>query len=324
MEKERDPEQMERLDSVPRQESEGVVSTTPVVEPWNVHQAGRIGREQLHSINQRHEIFARNLSHSLAAYLRAPVECKLVSAEHFTYREFLGGIPALSYLASFDVAPAGVLALLQMELPIAFSIIDLLLGGEGQGASPAREVTEIEAQILESIVRIIGRELQNIWQTVGLQFTFGRRLPMSDAPRLMPVDEKNLCLSFELKIGEISGTLKLVVPAVASNALLRKIATDYGFARPKTGAETPARIQRKLQTCPFSVELCVPQLQIPARALVGLEPGMLLRFTRNISSPATLLVGDVRLCSAVPVRVNTKRAAQVLELETSTSRKGEI
>ena len=205
-----------------------------------------------------------------------------------------------------------------------FSIIDLLLGGEGKGTPPSREVTEIEAQILESIVRIIGRELQNTWQAVALEFNFGQRQPMADAPRLMPPEEKNLCLSFELKIAEVGGTLNLAVPAVASNALLRKIAADHSYARPKSGAERRAQIQGKLQHCPFSVELSVPQLQIPARALVDMKPGTLLPFTLNISSPATLLVDEVRLCSAIPARVDSKRAAQVLALENTTLLQGEI
>jgi flagellar motor switch protein FliM len=205
-----------------------------------------------------------------------------------------------------------------------FSIIDLLLGGEGKGVPPVREVTEIEAQILESIVRIIGRELQNTWQAVALEFNFGQRQPMADAPRLMPPEEKNLCLSFELKISEARGTLNLAVPAVASNALLRKITADYSYARPKSGAEWRAQIQRKLQHCPFSVELSVPQLEIPARALVDMKPGTLLPFMLNISSPATLLVDEVRLCSAIPARVNSKRAAQVLALENTALPEGEI
>lgn len=324
MEKVLDQEQIDALVRAAREGAGAASSSGPEVQLWDVRQARRIGREQLHSINQLHEVFASNVSHSLAAYLRAPFECKLVSAEHLTFQEFLGSVPALTYLASFNVMPVGVLALLQIELSIAYSIVDLLLGGEGKGTPPNREVTEIEAQILESIVRIIGRELQSTWQAVALEFNFGQRQPMADAPRLMPPEEKNLCLSFEIKIGEAGGTLNLAVPAVASNALLRKITADHSYARPKSGTEYRAQIQRKLQHCQFSVELSVPELQVPARSLLEIKPGTLLPFALNVSSPATLLVDEVRLCSAIPARVSAKRAAQVLALENTTVREGEI
>ncbi len=34
----------------------------PVVQPWDIRQAGQIGRDQLRAINQLHELFARNLT----------------------------------------------------------------------------------------------------------------------------------------------------------------------------------------------------------------------------------------------------------------------
>jgi len=39
---------------------------------------------------------------------------------------------------------------LQVDLAIAFPIIDLLLGGEGKGGDLGRPITEIEEQLLEA------------------------------------------------------------------------------------------------------------------------------------------------------------------------------
>lgn len=204
-----------------------------------------------------------------------------------------------------------------------YSIIDLLLGGEGKGTPPEREVTEIEEQILENIVRIICRELQTTWQAVSLQFNFGQRQPVAQAQRLMPPEEKNLCLSFEIKIADARGTLNLAVPVVASNALLRKISADYSPQRPRSAAESRAQIQKKLQNCPFSVELAVRGLEIPARFLVDIAPGTLLPFSMKVSSPAALLVDDVPVSSAMPVKVNSRRAARVVSLESFVPPAGE-
>ena len=121
--------------------------------------AGQIGREQLQAITQLHETFARNLTHSLGAYLRVVFAATLVSAEHLTYREFLQRIPENNYLASCRLDPMGVNAALQLDLKIAFPIIDLLLGGEGKSLTATREITEIEEQILDSVARIVCREL---------------------------------------------------------------------------------------------------------------------------------------------------------------------
>ncbi len=244
------------------------------------------------------------------AYLRIVFDCSLVSAEHLTYREFLQRIPEKTYLASCDLAPAGVIALLQ-------------LGGEGKGSEAVRDITEIEEQVIESIVRIICRELQTTWDSISLEFNFGQRQQISQAQRLMVPDEKNLCLSFEIKMSETRGTLNLAVPAVISNALLRKISADLGYQRPRSPIEARRQIEKKLLDCPFSVELSLPHLHVPLQWLADLTPGTVLPFSRNASAPAILQVEEVRLCKAAPVRVNSHRAARVLSLEPATPQAGQ-
>jgi DNA-binding response OmpR family regulator len=167
-----------------------------------------------------------NLIDVYVAYLRIVFEAGLVSAEHLTYREFLQRMPESTYIASFRALPLNVTAILQMDFSIAFPMIDLLLGGQASGDPPQRNLTEIEEQILESIVRIVLRELQSTWQALAIELSFEQRQPASQAHRLMPPEEKNLCLSFEIKMPNTRGTLNLAMPAVVSNALLRKISAD--------------------------------------------------------------------------------------------------
>ncbi|MBZ5655258.1 MAG: FliM/FliN family flagellar motor switch protein [Acidobacteriia bacterium] len=299
------------------------IAAGPVVQPWDIRQAGQVGRDQLRSINQLHELFARNLTHAIGAYLRIVFECSLVSAEHLTYREFLQRLPEKTYLASCNLAPVGVIALLQLDLAIAFPLIDVLLGGEGQSSEAVRDVTEIEEQVLEGVVRIICRELQTTWDAISLEFNFGQRQQISQAQRLMVPDEKNLCLSFEIKMSDTRGTVNLAVPAVISNALLRKISADLSYQRPHSPIEARRQIEKKLLDCAFSVELSLPHLHVPLQSLAELTPGAVLPFSRNASAPAVLQVEEVRLCMAAPVRVNARRAARVLSLEPATPRTGE-
>jgi len=299
-------------------------STGPVVQPWDVHQAGRIGSEQLRAINQLHETFARSLTIAIGGYLRIVFDCRLVSAEHLTYREFLQCVPEKTYLASIDLAPVGAVAVLQLDHAIAFPIIDVMLGGEGTSSETTRDLTEIEEQVLEGIVRIMCRELQTSWQAILLEFNFGQRQQILQTQRLMSPEEKNLCLSFEIKMSETRGTLNLAIPAVVSNALLRKISADSSYQRRRSPVEARLQIQKKLLDCCFLVELSMPGLQVPLHKLTDIVPGDLLSFSRNAAAPGVMQVDDVRLCSATPVRVNTRRAARVLSLETPLPTAGDL
>ena len=70
------------------------------------------------------------------------------------------------YLCSMRMRPMEALGLLQMDLAVAFPIMDLVLGGLGTSTVEIRELTEIEEQILESVMRILTRELQASWAIV--------------------------------------------------------------------------------------------------------------------------------------------------------------
>ncbi len=258
---------------------------------------------------------ANNLANlNTIGYLRIAFDVSLVSAEHLTYREFLQRIPEKTYIASCDLAPVDATAILQLDLAIAFPIIDVMLGGEGRDSKLTRDITEIEEQIVEAIVRIMCRELQASWQAISLQFTFGQRQRLLQTQRLMPPEEKTLCLSFEIKMSETRGTLNLAVPAVVSNALLRKISADFSYQRPRSPIEARRKIEKKLMNCLFPVELSLPDLQVPLPEVSDLAPGALLSFPAPPEAPAILMVGDVRLCSAIPVRVAERRAGRVLSM----------
>ena len=60
---------------------------------YNFRRPDRVSKEQIRSLHFLHERFARNVSTSLSAYLRAVTEVGIVSVEQFTYSEFLMSLP---------------------------------------------------------------------------------------------------------------------------------------------------------------------------------------------------------------------------------------
>lgn len=286
----------------------------PKVEPWDVRRAGQIGRTQLQAITHLHEGFARTLATALGSYLGVVFSAALVSAEHLTYRDFTGRIPETTYLAACKLEPMGVNSALQLDLKVAFPIIDLLLGGEGTGVTAPREITEIEQQIIESVVRIVCRELGAAWKAVELEVVFDKRLDLDGAYRLMPPSEKVLSLSFEVSLLEVRGGLNLAVPVTLSHALLRKISAQWGDIRPRGPTAWRRHLQHRLLDCPFPVELDVSGLTASYAQLSQLQPGMLLALGKNTSEPASLVVGSVGLLGAIPARSGEMRAARLLAL----------
>src|SRR5436190_19345600 len=272
----------QEIDALVRAARGGAARAATEVARWDYRQAGRLGREQLELINSVHEGFARSLSNAVAAYLRFGFRATLVSAEHLSYREFLGGIPEVTYLASCMLPPLKARGMVHLDLAIAFPLIDLLLGGDGVVQPRTGEMTEIEEQVLESVMRIVCRELQTAWRALPLEFQFERRQYTSQAQQLMPVDERNLCLSFEIVLNEFRGTMSVAIPAVLSGALLRQLSAIRPAENSSAGASGAVRqLRRLLPGCRFRVELGF-QTSAAAGELAALAPGKVLRLSRRI------------------------------------------
>lgn len=281
----------------------------PKVQPYSFSRAGQISNEQMRAISLLNDIFARNLTHNLGAWLRSRFQVNLVSAEQMPFNEFMLRIPELSYVCSVSLEPLRAISVLQMELAPVPSIIDLLLGGEG-APGKVRELTDIEESILSSVVEVICRELSSAWQPVGLSFFFESRQMHTQIARLMPVSEKTLCLSFEIRMPDASGLMNLAFPAVVSNTILHRLVGDWTRQR-RHNTETRARLQEHLEKAQLGGSLQLPSFPLPAREVEGLERGKVLRLPIPVYRPAEFRVAGVPLFHAAPVSHGEHRGAHL-------------
>lgn len=281
------------------------------VQTYSFARAGQISNEQMRAISLLNDMFARNLTHNLGVWLRTKFQVNLVSAEQMPFSEFLLRIPELAYVGSVRLEPLRALSAMQLDLALAPPMIDLLLGGEGR-AGVLRELTDIEESILGSVVEAICRELSSAWQPVGLNFTFERRQMQTQVARLMPVTEKTLCLSFEIRMPEASGLLNLAFPAVVSNTVLRRLTGDWARQR-RHSPENRERIRERAGLIKFGASLQLPPVTVTGRDLEGLRTGEILKLPLSAAHSSQFRFSGIPLFEAVPVNQEGLCAAHLLK-----------
>jgi flagellar motor switch protein FliM len=140
----------------------------------------------------------------------------------------------------------------------------------------------------------------------------------------MPPNEKVLSISYEIRISELSGTLVTAFPAVAANALIRKLTQQGSYRRHRAGSAEASTLREKLEKCSFAVELILPGGTVRSQQLLALEAGSILVLHLRVNRPALLYVEKQALFSAQPVRSGNRRAAQILRrIDSSDSRRSE-
>src|SRR5580765_398911 len=184
------------------------------VATFNFRRPDRVSKDQIRSLHFIHDRFARNVTTSLAAFLRTSIELSVVSVEQFSYSEFLMALPDPTAFYAIGMEPADALGAIELNPGVAFAMIDRILGGSGESGAPQRALTEIEQNVVDAVVKLLLEHLQETWKTVtDIHFHIHAR---ETRPQMLPVASWNevvILVTFDLKVGEARGLLNIRVPA---------------------------------------------------------------------------------------------------------------
>ena len=185
--------------------------------PSRPQPANFVDPQQLAMLRARHESFGRKLSAALSAWLRLVVEVRLHSVDAHSLGEMLDAADEPMFCQLLRAAPLEQRCIVDLPLDVLYIILDRLLGG---GREPAvvvrRPPTEIELRLASRITGLILAELKTAWQgmldleLMADRVETDRRWPL-DAARAEPM----LDFSFEIKLSDARGTLRLAIPLAA-------------------------------------------------------------------------------------------------------------
>jgi flagellar motor switch protein FliM len=279
------------------------------VEPCRVERSGQFGAEQETVVKGVQEAFAKGLAQSLGAYLRVSFETSIGSVEQMTYRESVEHIVSGSYLLSLQFH--GAPAVIQIDQGLVFPLIDILLGGTGLGPIVKREVTEIEDHVMEGVGKIICHEIATAWGLDSGDCDLIGAQNLAHLQRLLPANDRVVQAKFESKVGEASGELKVLIPAITFNALLRKLSNDGSHGKSLQPSEAGWKLGGKMLECFFPVSLALSEIRLPIDKILDLKPDQICDLGVPLNQSASLIIAGRDSFDAIPVRQGRKRAAQV-------------
>jgi flagellar motor switch protein FliM len=125
-------------------------------------------RDQLKMLRSLNENFSRQLSSYFTSILRDVCEVSISQIEEQRYSEFSNSLPETVLAGLLSCVPAsddfGEMPLvLECTSSFGFFVIERLLGGSGMPEVPEREYTDIEINILQSVMQRITSDLQIAW-----------------------------------------------------------------------------------------------------------------------------------------------------------------
>jgi len=275
-----------------RQQEGGPDSAGPKAAPFDFRRLDRIPKSQLRAIRLLHDNFVRNLASSLSAYLRTYLAVNLVSVEQLSYAEFLDGLSSPTCLVCLGLRPYDGTAVLELNPGMAFPILEVLMGGKSKTSRPLdREITEIERNLLEGLLRIILRDLKEAWETItSIDFKVDS---METDPQMLQVldpGEAFVATGIEVRVGEAIGMMNLAIPSLIIKMMRNKFTHQGPGRKGKPSESDQSRMLGRVLRARLRLDIRMQGQALPLRELLALEPGDALTFDYPVSRPLEGLV----------------------------------
>lgn len=300
-------------DAPPRGPAVYAAAAAPAVSPFDPRQSAPLAPVQLRALGLLHKHCAARMSAVLADALPCRADAEFSSIEQCSAADFFAALPGPAYLLRFR-SSSGATALLHLDPLLVFPLLEFLLGGSPGEAAEARDLTEIEQDILAPLMRALLRCLEESWQPV-LKVTFDLERPWTkaEASARFSAQERLLLVTFQLRLPQAQGRLLAAFPVSLSAALLQKLAPADLPPAPSP-AQDRGRLQEQLLEATFTAELLLPPSRVSVRQLRALQPGDILPLRVPVGEPLLVQIAGQTRFLAAPVRSGSHRAAQVLQV----------
>lgn len=296
------------------QPSVDTFSQTPLA--YDFKRPQRVSKDQLRTLENIHEQFARLFSSSLASSMRMVVDVDLAFIDQSLYSEFILSLPSPCSAYSFVMDPPGSNAVLSFAPELMMAIIDRAFGGKGIGfMDETRGLTPIEINIVNKLVSRVFQDLEATWEMVS-------RISISDItlennPEFIQsaaAGDPVVLLGFETNSNQTSGLIQLCYPLAVLEPLLPKLTPEYrqqGKRRPQDKSPVPSRALDKVKV-PVTVQVASGTL--PLRELASLQAGDVIKLDTTREEPAVVFLGKQPKFLGKPGLDGRRRAVKLSEV----------
>lgn len=270
-------------------------SPASIYQIYDFRRPDKFSKDQMRTLQMLHETFGRTYASSLGAYLRANVQLELLSVEQIPYDEFVRSLAGNPLIAIFSLPPLSGQALMEADINIFFSMMDRLLGGPGEAIARRADLTDIEKTLATQIVRRALHELKNAWETVvPIEPQLDGLETSAQFVQIVPPNDTVVLLLFQVKVGDVQGSMTLCLPYVALKPIASKLSAQRWFA--STGKTTidPQHTQQLSRLIQNTQVPCVARLgtaQVTVEDLLHLAPGDTIVTGTPVGGEIDVMVG---------------------------------
>jgi len=263
-----------------------------IINTYDFRHPARVSKDQLRTLQNLHDNFARLLSATFSTLQRSVIEVTLVSVDQITYSEFIMSLSSPSCTYVFRMEPLDGISVIDFSQSVVFSFVDRLFGGRGSSISADREITWIEKSVMNNIINRTLRDLERTWERIiPLECNVEMLETNPEFVQVVPASETVVLISFELKSDNVNGLINLCYPYITIEPIaLRLGGQNLVSSAKEVPKEELMKNRRRIELFDAKVKAILGEATVTLNDLVGLKMGDVISLNKKMTDSVEVYV----------------------------------
>ena len=187
---------------------------------YDFYSPRKFTKDRLKMLNSIFESYARVINSRINALLHATCEIDVDSVEEQRYYEFSNALTESDVVALAEIDQEKLQGddpiLVHMDTPVVLSMLDRLMGGEGDPdpiLSSDYNLTDLELNMYDDLIRDMISILGGSWENyISLKFEYTRTEVNPTLVQLIGYDETVVIVGLNIKFPNCTGRMSLCLP----------------------------------------------------------------------------------------------------------------
>jgi len=286
------------------------------IRVYDFKRALRFSNDQIRGITRIHENYARLLTTFFSAQLRTYVNVTVASVDQIPYEEFIRSIPKMTILNMYSVEPLEGRILMEVNPNIAYSLLDRLLGGQGESVSTIENLTEIDTILLTQLFEKAVVSLQEAWASlVSIEPILEDFEVNPQFLQMVSPNETVVVVSLTTEIGDTSGMINICIPHIVLEPIIPNLSAHYWMQTvdKQRDPEAFANITENIQEANIEVKAVLGETKINIDEFLHLKTNDVITLNQSIDMPLILEINEQPKFFVQPGKFKNKVSVQVLD-----------
>ena len=309
----------EGADGTPEEGEEAEVETKSA-SLYDFKHPNRVSKDQLRTLQNIHETFAKTFNAYMAVRLRTIVDINLISVDQLQYSEFILSISDPSCIYIFRVEELNGVGILEVSPQLVLYIVDRLFGGKGGSSEEARVITSIEQTVMKKIIEKAMENLATSWQQVSpLTFILESFESNPDVVQIAPPGETVITISLEIKIQDTSSLMNICYPYLTLEDIISKLNVQHfvSMTKKEVSDEETEMINDRMKLTALPLVTYLGRTDITIKDLINMKSGDVLRLDRRIDDLLEIEIGGSKKFLGRPGISGKRKSVKIIRPVTS-------